>query len=215
MGLLVTAQFFVGTEILVMFALVVACCFVIIAVFWVKQPDRSMDQIRYAATGLLVGLGVSVVLLAYPCGSPSPDPHIFQVGSGRSRCPTSEQSGRFHQPVRSAATPVFGASFTREYLGLGLVVVCLAGFCVWRKDKKLQLAAAGAGISLLLSLGASHRLPLPWSIFGSLPLLQSIIPSRFIIVAYLALAVMLGLIVDHVYVAVAARSRQPLPSTPA
>ena len=66
LGLLVTAQFFVGTEILVMFALVVACCFVIIAVFWVKQPDRSMDQIRYAATGLLVGLGVSVVLLAYP-----------------------------------------------------------------------------------------------------------------------------------------------------
>ncbi len=207
LGLLVTAQFFVGTEILVMLALVVACCFAIIAAFWARQSDRSVDQIRYAATGLLTGCGVSVVLLAYPVWFALAGPaHL----SGRIWPLPLPYFGNkladFINPVRSATTPLYGAGFSRQYLGLGLVVVCIAGLCIWRKDRKLQLAAAGAGISLLLSLGASHRLPLPWSIFGKLPLLENIFPNRFIIIAYLALAAMLGLIVDHVYISVAARS---------
>ena len=207
LGLLATGQFFVGTEILFMLALVVACCFVIIAAFWARQSDRSMDQIRYAATGLLIGCGVSAVLLAYPVWFALAGPAHLSGRVWPLPLPYYGNSlADFINPVRSATTPIFGAGFTRQYLGLGLVVVCIAGFCIWRKDKKLQLAAAGAGISLLLSLGASHQLPLPWSIFGDLPLFQNIFPDRFIIIAYLALAVMLGLIVDHVYVAVAARS---------
>jgi hypothetical protein len=212
LALLVTAQFFVGTEILVMLALVVACCFVIIAVFWALRTDRSMVQLRYAATGLLVGGVVSVALLAFPAWYalagpahlsgriwPLDLPHLGTSLSG------------FINPVRVASSPFTGAGFTRQYLGIGLVVVCVVGLCIWRRDKKLQFAGAGAGISLVLSLGAGHRLPLPWRFFGNLPVLLNIFPSRFVIIAYLALGVMLGLIVDHVYCAVAAR---PVPEHP-
>jgi hypothetical protein len=212
LGLLVTAQFFVGTEILVMLALVVACCFVIIAAFWTLRTDRSMVKLRYAATGLLVGGVVSVALLAIPAWYalagpahlsgriwPLDLPHLGTSLSG------------FINPARVTSSPFTGAGFTRQYLGVGLVVVCIAGLWIWRRDKKLQLAGAGAVIALVLSLGAGHHLPLPWRFLGNLPVLLNIFPRRFVIVAYLALGVMLGLIVNHVYGAVAAR---PAPGRP-
>jgi hypothetical protein len=206
LGLLVTAQFFVGTEILVMLALVIAFCIVIVAAYWVLRTDRSMVQLRYAAIGLFVGGVVSVVLLAYPAWYALAGPaHL----SGRIWPLDLPHMGNslsgFVNPARVATSPFSGAGFTRQYLGIGLVVVCVIGLCIWRRDKKLQLAGAGAVISLVLSLGAGRRVPLPWRYFGDLPVLLNIFPRRFIIIAYLALGVMLGLIVDHVHRAVASR----------
>jgi hypothetical protein len=213
LGLLVTLQFFVGTEILVMFALVNACCFVLIAVYWFRQPDRSLDQVRYALVSIFVGASAAIALLAYPVwfalagpahlsGRIWPFPLLYYGNS----------LADFVEPVRGATTPYFGAGFTRQFLGFGLVLVCIAGLCIWRRDRKLQLAGAGAGIALILSLGVTHSLALPWVVFGSSPLLENIFPRRFIIVAYLALGTMLGLIVDHTFVAVDARLQRRLPS---
>jgi hypothetical protein len=217
LGLLVTLQFFVGTEILVMFALIAACCFVLIVVYWLRQPDRSRDRARYAVVSLLVGGGVAVALLAYPLWFALAGPaHL----SGRIWLVPLLYNGNsladFVDPVHSATSPFFGAGFTRQFLGFGLVLVCIAGLCIWRRDRKLQLAGAGAGIALILSLGANHSVALPWQLFGNLPLLENIFPDRFIIIAYLALGTMLGLIVDHTFVAVDARlDRRPPSAAPA
>ncbi len=215
LGLLVTAQFFVGAEILVMLAFVVACCFVIIAAYWVFRTERSLEQLRFAVTGLLVGGGLAVSLLAYPAWYALSGPAHLSGRIWPLDLPYLGNSfSGFINPVRFTTSPFSGAGFTRQYLGLGLVVVCIVGLCIWRRDKKLQLAGAGAGIALILSLGASHQLPLPWQYFGNLPVLLNIFPSRFIIIAYLALGIMLGLIVDHVFVDVEARAAQAPRSTP-
>jgi hypothetical protein len=202
MGLLVALQFFIGTEILFMFGFVSAACLVIVALYWWRQKDRSLLQFRRACTGLVAGGATSVVLLAYPVWFALAGPAHLGGRVWPLPLPYYGNSvSDLFNPIHGTSTPIFGAGFTRSFIGIGLVVVCVAGLVVWRRDQKLQIAALGAGVSLVLSLGASHSVLLPWKAFGNLPLLENIIPSRFSMVAYLALAVMLGLIVDHTWVA--------------
>jgi len=52
-------------------------------------------------------------------------------------------------------------------------------------------------ISVVCSLGASRTIWLPWQVLAGQPLLENIVPSRFLVVTYLCLAVMLGLVADH------------------
>ncbi len=50
--------------------------------------------------------------------------------------------------------------------------------------------------------GTSPNIWLPWQALENLPILENVVPYRFILITYLAVAVMLGLIVEHIYVAV-------------
>ena len=73
-----------------------------------------------------------------------------------------------------------------------LVRYSLAGMVVWRRDLRLWLYAF-TGTRPWRSPKAANWL------FGLLPVLENIVPSRFDIVVYLCSAVMLGIVVDHTY----------------
>ena len=203
LGLLVALQFFIGTEILVMCGFVIAPCLVIVLLYWWRQPDRSVRQLRQACAGLVAGAVTSLVLLAYPVWFALAGPAHLAGRVWPLPLPYYGNSvSDLLSPVRGVSTPYLGAGFTRSFIGIGLAVVCLAGLVVWRRDPKLQISGLAAAGSLVLSLGASRSTLLPWRAFGNLPVLENIFPSRFSIVGYLALAVMLGLIVDHTFAAV-------------
>jgi hypothetical protein len=60
---------------------------------------------------------------------------------------------------------------------------------------------------VVCSLGASRTIWLPWQVLAGQPLFENIIPSRFLVVTYLCLAVQLGLVVDHAPRVVLVRDR--------
>jgi hypothetical protein len=92
---------------------------------------------------------------------------------------------------------------------LGPVVLGLAGACLvvsWRRWSAWLLAALG-GVCVVLSLGAvlaltpgrfSH-LSLPWSLVGTWPLLEDVIPQRFSALSDLFVALVVGIGLDHWY----------------
>ncbi len=88
-----------------------------------------------------------------------------------------------------------------QYFGIGVVVVVCGGIILWRRDRRLWLFGAVTAISVLLALGVRQGIPLPWQALVHLPMAENIVPGRFVLITYLGASVLLGLIVDHTYVA--------------
>ena len=73
----------------------------------------------------------------------------------------------------------------------------IVALIVWGRDLRLWFFGAMTLLSLSLSVGGSF--PHPWGLFAHLPLFENILPGRFILIAYLFVAAMLSLTVDHCY----------------
>jgi hypothetical protein len=226
LGLLVVVQFFVGTEVLAIMAIGAGIGFVLVIGYGARQPGTLQRRSRHAAVGLAVGSATAVVLLAYPVwfalagpahlsGSlwPKGASPLFPKGIGF----TGANIREFVVPVASVSpdwaqlTRIIGAyqgpSLSDHYFGLGVVVVVLTGVIAWRRDRRLWLFGSITAISVLLSLGARKDIFLPWQIVINLPLLQNVFAERFVSLTFLAVAIMLGLIVDHTYLATNRRQR--------
>ena len=95
-----------------------------------------------------------------------------------------------------------GFVISPQYFGFGILVVLVGGLVIWRHDRRLWLFGAIALFAVVLSLGDGSKSALTWGLFVHVPVLQDVIPGRFVFFTYLATAVMLALIVDHTYLAV-------------
>jgi hypothetical protein len=85
-----------------------------------------------------------------------------------------------------------------EYLGVGLIVVVVAGLLLWRRDRRLWLFGALGVVSVSLSLSlADFNGWVPWRWLRDVPVVQSVLPARFMAMTYLAAGVMLGITVDR------------------
>jgi hypothetical protein len=213
LALLLTLQFFLGTEMLVimMVAAVIGIVLTVVYAAW-HDPNALRRRARYAVVGLGTSAIATTVLLAYPA---------WYALAGPSHLSGSVWPGRYlalggtairNYVFPAASSPSLSTLFHRgggyqgpllsdQYFGIGIVVVLLVGMVAWRHDRRLWLFGSITAVSVVLSLGQKVGHWLPWQVVAGLPLLQNIIPSRFLIVTYLGVAVMLGLIVDHVYAA--------------
>jgi hypothetical protein len=228
LGLLVVVQFFIGTEVLAIMAIGAAIGLVLVFLYGAKQRGTWRRQGRHAAVGLGAGAVTAVVLLAYPVWFALAGPAhlsgpiwpkgvspLFPYGIGFSGATIKE----FVVPVGSVEpnwariTQVIGAyqgpSRSDHYFGVGVVAVLLAGLVAWRRDRRLWLFSAITAISVLLSLGARKDVFLPWQVAVNLPLLQNIFAERFVSLTYIAVAILLGLIIDHAYRATNRRGETP------
>jgi len=100
-------------------------------------------------------------------------------------------------------------SLSGQYLGIGLLAVLLAGLVVWHRDVRLWLLAAVGVVCACFSFGLAFHHWTLWRLLVRFPLMDNVIPSRFVLFTYLAAAAMLGIVVDHV--ARAAAGRRPRP----
>lgn len=217
-GVLAAVQFFLGTEILVIVAIATGfgVVLVVVSTAWRRQWDRG--RLRHAAVAGATAAVATGVLVAWPAwyalAGPAhlsgpiwgPNSYISYGGTVLSNyaLPAARVSPAVTLSHRLGGyqAPLFSA----QYLGLGLLAVLVAGLALFRRDGRLWLFAAVGALSVPLSMGLhAHRWTL-WRLFVRLPLMENVIPSRFLIVIYGAAAVMLGLVVDHAHRAVATRT---------
>ena len=212
LGLLVVSQFFIGTEQLVITVLFAALGLAFVCIYAaIVDPAAMRRRARFAGAGLVAALATAGVLLAYPAwfALAGPGHYSGPVWQGMSSPPYSGTVARdFVQQgaAQSALMSLFhqgggyqGPLISNQYFGITLLVVVIVGIALWRNDRRLWLFGGVALVAAIFSLGASPTGWLPWQPAAHLPLLQNIIANRFVGVTWLAVAVMLAVIVDHVH----------------
>lgn len=219
LGLLVVVQFFVGTEVLLITTIMATVSVVLVVLYAaIEHPEVLRRRSRHVAVGLSAGAVTAGALLAYPAwfalaGPAHPSGPIWPGMNLATGYGASTLKG-FFVPSRLLtwqfdALDGFGAFATPplswQYFGIGIPVILGTGLIVRRRDRRLWLFAMVALISASLSLGVSKSLVLPWQLLADLPQMENVTPLRFVLITYLAAAVMLGIIVDHTYVAVTRR----------
>jgi hypothetical protein len=218
LGLLITLQFFLSTEVLLITTImgVVGLVLVLGYACW-KHFEIVRQHAHYATVGLLSGIVTAGVLLAYPAWFALAGPaHLSgQVwsfldlkGGGNSFnhlfVPESPAAVRAGLGITSfglshATGGYQGAILSPQYFGLGVFAVLVAGLFLWRHDRRLWMFGGFSLVSLILSFGAPKGSLDPWQALANLPEFDNVVPSRFILITYLSVAVMLGLIVEHTY----------------
>ena len=216
LGLLITLQFFIGTEVLLIISIMGAVGIVLVVVYAAtRHPDVFKERARFVVIGLAAGGITAAVLLAYPAWFALAGPSHFSanvwpltgslhVVALRSTTlsdflvPWTQAHVNFSLPGYHLLGGYQGPVLSNQYFGFGVLIVLIGGLIAWRHDRRLWLFGAITVISIVLSLGALKH----WQPLTHLPLIQNIVPYRFVLVTYLAVAVMLALIIDHTYQAV-------------
>jgi hypothetical protein len=210
LGLLVSVQFFIGTELLTITAISAGIGIALISVGAVRNVERWRGRSRYIGVALLAAGVTSVLLLAYPIWFALAGPAHFNGSiwpvSILGRGGTAFKNYML-PPASSAAIVKLlhqiggyqGPALSDQYFGVGLVAVTVAGLVLCRRDRRLWLFGAVGLVSVLLSLGLENSFWVPWRVLVEIPLVQNIIPVRFVVVTYFCGSVMLGIIVDHAY----------------
>ncbi|MHB8457701.1 MAG: hypothetical protein ACYDBS_08455, partial [Acidimicrobiales bacterium] len=195
LGLLVTVQFFVGTEALLIMAMATSvglvCAFVL-------APRTALARWRRVGVAFAIGIGVAAVLLAYPLWFLTHGPRVV---TGPPWPGTSVLGNPIGSIVSTAATAHSTSMFLRvggyfgvggpngSYLGswmLGVLWLSLLLSAVSRRRVAWSIFSTGLA-AWLCSLGVflvplspnSVQWWLPWKYLHSMPFVQSIAPGRF------------------------------------
>jgi hypothetical protein len=207
LGLLLAAQFFLGTEILTLAVLSMAAGITLLAAYAVLQRRELAARAPHAARGLAVAAGMASVLLAFPLWFalqgpahlsglvwPSINPGSVGITLGNLWHPNymSRQLLKLVGGYQGPALP------QGEYLGLGVILVVVAGVAVWRGDRRLWFFGALGVIALAASLGV-QKYWTPWRLMTHLPLVQNLISERFAALTSLCVAAMLAVVVDRTH----------------
>ncbi|MGO8871038.1 MAG: hypothetical protein ACLQPH_06470 [Acidimicrobiales bacterium] len=213
LGGLVTLQFFISTEVLAVTGVAAAFGLVVLGLYGVAfRFDEVRRRVGRIAAGFGVTVGVAGVLLAYPVWFIFAGPAHFTGRVWPSVVPGyygTDLAGFFRLSATAQSTLAqrrFGgyqgtALHQAEYLGVGLAAVLVVGTVVWWRDRRLWLFGAVVLATMAMCLTSLPKLNpfwVPWRVFGRVPVVQNILPIRFVSMSYLAAAVMLGIIVDHV-----------------
>jgi hypothetical protein len=207
LGVLVFAQFFLSSELLAIMALLVAFAVVVLLVAgYVGDRDRLHELAPHAAGGLIVGTVVGGALLALPVsfallgpghlsGTLWPNIGVNGGYNGSSFVgPAYLRSRDFYAQIggyEGRSLPSSG------YLGWALISVLIAGTVAWFRDRRLWFFGLMVGVCVYASLAERPGDFVPANVLGHLPLVNNIIPQRFMTFGFMAVAVVLALIVDH------------------
>jgi hypothetical protein len=228
LGLLVALQFFISSEVLASTLVISAVCLVAAAVIGHRLVSAYF---RRAAVGLVWALGTTAILLAYPVWFALRGPgHIsgpIQLVPNAYRAdllgPLVPNTYMWLAPSGLVRTADAFANSTAEngsYLGITLAVTIVIGaVLLWRRSSAIRVAAVGGVVAFILSLGGAlairgapggylHGLPLPERIFGKLPLLSNTIAVRYSLYVALFASLMLAVILDQAWSALASRSHR-------
>jgi hypothetical protein len=218
LGLLVSLQFFLGTEVLTIVVLFIAAGLALLVAYAaLGHRDELAARAPHAGRGLVAAAAVALVLLAYPVWFALDGPaHLTGLvwptippGSGGITLGNLWHPG-YMTALRNEMQVTGGyegpALLQAEYLGLGMIIVLVAGVVAWRRDRRLWLFGALGVVAVMASLGTQTYWT-PWRLFTHVPLIQNVITARIAIITSLCAAIMLAVIVDRTYSLVALWAR--------
>ncbi len=215
LGLLVVVQFFVSTEVLAIMAVVGCLALVTLALAHRAQVRR---RLRHAAPGIAIGAGIVLVALAYPAWFALLGPeHVSGPVFGSTAEATSTLWATI-APHGERPGVRFISRGNGAYLGVPLVVVLALGAVLLRRARTFLYFAAMAAVCFVMSLGpslhvtdANTHVPLPAAVLAHIPVLWSIMPSRFGLFVDLFAALAVGMVVDRLRGVALASSKRARP----
>jgi hypothetical protein len=210
LGVLLSLQFLIGTEVLVLL-LVEGAIGIALVVLDAARRDPAALRVHapHAVRGVLAGAATACVLLAYPVWLIVAGPAHYSgtIHPGLRLSSFGGSAQHFFVPAKPAVHGAFSSAFfgivggyqgpvlSAQFFGVGVLVVCVAGIAVWRRQRILWLFGLLAVISMFLVTSSGPLL-------GSLPVLENVVPSHYVLFAYFAVAVLLGVIVDNTRTAI-------------
>lgn len=233
LGLLVTAQFFVSSEILTSTVVIGVTGVAAAALFGHRHVGRLLHR---AVIGGLWAAGVAGALLLYPVwfavrgpGSISGPiqlvPEAYRADLFGLVVPGNYvwlgSAGLRHTSSVFANSPVENGS----YLGITTVVAVIAiVLLLWKHSSIIRVTAVVGATAFVLSLGGSlvvrsrpgadtPGFPLPEQLFAHLPLLSNTIPVRYSLYVSLAAGLVLALGLDHMRGVLERRWRRSRPTS--
>ena len=211
LAVLAFGQFFLSSEILAIVAIVAVICLVVLAAAaFVADREALRRRLPHAATALGIGLVVGTALLTWPVWFALQGPaHLSGLV-----WPNIEVTGGFlASSYVSADYPYLslyfvalmlagyqGASMgSAAFLGWSLLAVLLVGCAVFYRDRRVWFFAFLLVLCAVCSLEARPGQWEPDRVFAHIPVIENVIVQRFMAVGFLAVAVLLAIILDHVH----------------
>jgi hypothetical protein len=228
LGLLVTVQFFISSELLVD---TVTLSVVAIVVVMVLGRARIGTQAKFALVGLIGAAVTAAVLLAYPIwvqvagpghvvGPLQATPEVYRADLLGSIVPDNLE--RFAPSSLARVANQFAGNGVENgsYLGLPLVTFLVLATVVLRRSRVVLVAALMAAVALIMSLGSPLKVDnrvigaahLPEAIFNKLPLVKNVIPVRFSVFVALFAAIVFAVALDRFHASGRWRSMATLSS---
>jgi hypothetical protein len=214
LGLLVAWQVMLGEEPLLVFAVAVA---LITVLYWVFRPRRFVPMVRHAALPVLGAALLTAVLVAVP---------LWWQFRGRQHYSYLDHNlpgNDLVSLVRFPPQSLWGAAFPMDdvalnpteqnaYFGIPLLLLVVVSAVVLRRRpiavagfvSILILGVASLGVALVVD-GTETGIALPGEYLDRIPLLQSVLETRFVLAAVPAMALLIAMVTDHVLTAPASR----------
>lgn len=207
LGLLVAWQVLLGEEPLLILAI---GCVLFALAYLACAPRLAIPVARTLVRPLLLAAAVAAALVAVPLWWQFFGPQSYS-GLAHGDWSNNLRSLWQFSPqtlgglVDGAQLPGRSGTELNSFFGWPLLALA-AGVAVWLRRSPLALAASITAVALIvLSLGATLQvgatdtgIPLPWHWVGRLPLLESVLATRFTMAAVPLLALLLALATDRV-----------------
>ena len=208
LGLLVTFQFFIGTEVLLITAMTVGLGLLLVLLGCLRHRDLVRARARHALVGIATGSITALVLLAYPAwfalagpahiaGAVWPTIWLAIEGATLKALfvPTPETKSFLEFTHRVGGSQ--GITLSGQYFGWGIAVVSGLGLLVWWRDRRMWLLAILSVATAWTSFGVALHHWAPWNLLGARPLFENIIPSRFLIMTFMTTGAMAAIVIDR------------------
>ncbi|MGO9508663.1 MAG: hypothetical protein ACLPXZ_15420 [Mycobacterium sp.] len=213
LGVLSTAQLLITEE---MLATSVVAAAVLVGVMAFARRDGLRARCRAGAARLVPALAVATLTFLLLAGGPLAAQFFGpQRISGQVQDPTTYSTDLLNLLLPTpyqllapdAATRVsheFSGLYHEAtgYLGLPLLVLLVVVAIRQWDDLRIRVASVTGALLLALSLGPwlhigkeEPHVPLPWLLFSRLPLLKHVLPARFTLFTWLAVAVIVAIII--------------------
>jgi hypothetical protein len=213
LGVLAAAQLLLGEEVFALVAVLLAAQVVIMMLLFPRQVVRKTP---YAVLALGTAAAVFAVIAGYPIWFQLFGPqHITGAIHGATDryvtdlwnfiTPTSVQAWAPASAARM--TSQFTGNFveTDGYIGIPLILVVLFTAARWAWSSAVVRVAFLLGLlSIVLSMGAHLHIQgrvtdiaLPWNALRNIPLLESAVPNRFMLLGMLFFGLLLAYFIDQ------------------
>jgi hypothetical protein len=204
LGVLGTLQVLIGEEILLIGVLAVAPYAI-----WFALARRQVP--RQVVVGVATATVVACALVAYPLWLQFAGPQSYRSiehgPTGNSLAAFVAYSSQSIGGLLTGGPGALAINGTEEnaFFGWGLVVLVVA-LAIWlRAELAARIATAAGGVAAVLSLGPEITLdgrpvgvPGPWGLLADLPLLESVLESRFALACVPAAGCLLAIATQRV-----------------